>query len=103
MHRGILCIKTGTGGVMKKVAVIVTDRQQEALRMSVGLTLGDSKVSVFIMDSKIEPGEGNDLNLETLGDMDAEIFSNVPESGLTVLSTDEVARKLVEYDAVIPY
>lgn len=88
---------------MKKVAVIVTDRQQEALRMAVGLTLGDSKVSVFIMDHTVEPGEKNDLNIETLRDMDAEIFSNMPGSGLTVLSTDEVAGKLVEYDAVIPY
>ena len=88
---------------MKKVAVVVTDRQQEALRMAVGLTLADSKVSVFIMDHTIEPGEINDLNIETLHDMDAEIFSNVPGNGLTVLSTDEIARRLVEYDAVIPY
>ena len=88
---------------MKKVAVIVTDRQQEALRMAVGLTLADSKVSVFVMDNKVEPGESNDLNLETLRDMDAEIYSNVPDSGLQVISTDEIAGRLADYDAVIPY
>ena len=88
---------------MKKVAVIVTDRQQEALRMAVGLTLADSKVSVFIMDNKVEPGEINNLNMETLRDMDAEIYSNVPDSGLQVVSTDEIACRLADYDAVIPY
>lgn len=88
---------------MKKVAVIVTDRQQEALRMAVGLTLADSKVSVFVMDKKVEPGEINDLNMETLRDMDAEIYSNVPDSGLQVVSTEEIARMLADYDAVIPY
>jgi len=88
---------------MKKVAVIVTDRQQEALRMAVGLTLADGKVSVFIMDNKVEPGEMNDLNLETLRDMDAEIYSNVPDSRLQLVSTDEIASRLADYDAVIPY
>ncbi|MGD0281243.1 MAG: hypothetical protein ABSB95_02645 [Dissulfurispiraceae bacterium] len=87
----------------KKVAVIVTDRQQEALRMAVGLTLADNKVTVFVMDRALEPGEMTDLNLQTLGEMGAEIFSTMPGSGLQVLSDGEVARMLVEFDTVIPY
>jgi hypothetical protein len=87
----------------KKVAVIVTDRQQEALRMAVGLTLADNRVSVFIMGQALDTGEMSDLNIRSLAEMGAEIFSVIPVNGLMLLSTDEVARKLTEYDAVIPY
>jgi hypothetical protein len=87
----------------KKVAVIVTDRQQEALRMAVGLTLADNAVTVFVMAHPLEPGEMTDLNLQTLDEMGAEIFSTIPGNSLTLLSTDEVARMLVEFDTVIPY
>jgi len=87
----------------KKVAVIVRNRQHEALRMSVGLTLEDNAVSVFVMDKKLPSDENIDLNVETLGDMDAKIFSNNPENKFEQMTTDEVARALTEYDVVIPY
>jgi len=87
----------------KKVAVIVNDRQQEALRMAVGLTLADNLVTVFVMECALKPGDITDLNLQTLGEMHAKIFSTVSGNGLPLLSADEVARMLVEFDAVIPY
>jgi hypothetical protein len=87
----------------KKVAVIVRDRQHEALRMSVGLTLEDNAVSVFVIDKKLPSDENTDLNVETLGDMDAKIFSNNPENKFEQMTTEEIARALTEYDAVIPY
>ena len=89
--------------MVKKVAVIVRDRQHEALRMSVGLTLEDNAVSVFVMDKKLPSDENTDLNVETLGDMDAKIFSNNPENKFEQMTTEEIARALTEYDAVIPY
>lgn len=87
----------------KKVAVIVRDRQHEALRMSVGLTLEDNAVSVFVMDKKLPSDENIDLNVETLGDMDAKIFSNSPENKFEQMTTEEIARVLTECDVVIPY
>lgn len=87
----------------KKVAVLVRDRQHEALRMSVGLTLEDNAVSVFVMDKKLPSDENTDLNVETLGDMDAKIFSNNPENKFEQMTTEEIALSLMEYDAVIPY
>ncbi|MBF0558214.1 MAG: hypothetical protein HQL08_05490 [Nitrospirae bacterium] len=87
----------------KRVAVIVTDRQHEALRMAVGLTLADNRVSVFVMGRALEKGEMTDLNLQSLAEMGADIFSTMPVNGLLLLSTDEIARKLEGYDAVIPY
>lgn len=87
----------------KKVAVIVRDRQAEALRMSVGLTLADDEVNVFVMDRKLESDENIDLNVETLGDMDAKVFTNNPENKMEVMTTEQIAKALVNYDVVIPY
>ncbi|MBT9171240.1 MAG: hypothetical protein DDT18_01612 [Actinobacteria bacterium] len=71
--------------------------------MSVGLTLEDNAVSVFVMDKKLPSDENTDLNVETLGDMDAKIFSNNPENKFEQMTTEEIARALTEYDVVIPY
>lgn len=87
----------------KRIAVLVRDRQEEALRMAVGLTLADDEVNVFIMDRKLESNEANDLNVETLGDMDAKIFSNNPENKFEQMTTEEIAKAIVKYDVVIPY
>lgn len=87
----------------KKVAVLVRDRQHEALRMSVGLTLEDNAVSVFVMDKKLASDENVDLSVATLGDMDAKIFSNNPENKFEQMTTEEIAHALTEYDVVIPY
>lgn len=87
----------------KKIAVLVRDRQAEALRMSVGLTLADDEINVFVMDRKLESDEGIDLNVETLGDMDAKIFTNFPENKFEQMTTEEIAKALVGYDVVLPY
>jgi len=87
----------------KKIAVVVRNEQSEALRMAVGLTLADDEVNVFIMDKKLESDEGIDLNVETLKDMDAKIFSNNPENEFEQMSTEDIARALAGYDVVMPY
>jgi len=88
---------------MKKVAVLVIDNQHEGLRMAVGLTLEDNAVSVFVMDKKLASGDDIDLNVETLGDMDAKIYSNNPDNKFEQRTTEEVARVLPEFDVVIQY
>ena len=87
----------------KKIAVVVRERQAEALRMAVGLTLADDEVNVFIMDKKLESGEAMDLNIKTLNDMDVKIFTNNPENAFPQMTTEEVAKALAGYDTVIPY
>lgn len=87
----------------KKIAVLVRDRQAEALRMAVGLTLADDEVNVFVMDKRLESDENIDLNVETLGDMDAKIFSNNPENKFEQMTTEQIARALAGYDVIIPY
>ncbi len=87
----------------KRIAVLVRDRQDEALRMAVGLTLADDEVNVFIMDRKVASNEANDLNVETLGDMGTKIFSNTPENSFEQKTTEEIAKALAAYDVIIPY
>lgn len=87
----------------KKVAVIVRDRQHEALRMAVGLTLEDASVSVYVMDNKLASDENIDLNVETVGDMDGKIYSNNPENKFDQMTTEEIALAIAEADAVIAY
>lgn len=88
----------------KKIAVLVRDRQAEAMRMAVGLTLADDEISVFVMDKKVDMSDaGIALNVETLGDLDVKIYSNNPENQFEQMSTEDIARSLLKYDRVIPY
>ncbi len=88
----------------KKIAVLVRDRQGEALRMSVGITLMDDIVDVYVLDRKVEETEDNTLNIETMKDMEMNVYTNCKENGgLEYLSTEEIARKLLEYDHILPY
>jgi hypothetical protein len=90
-------------GDTKKIALIVTDRKHEAIRMSVGLTLADDEVNVFVMDNVLGSDEALDLNVETLQDMDGAFFTNHPDNPFEQKSTEEIAKKLTEYDIVLSY
>ena len=88
----------------KKVAVLVRDRQGEALRMSVGVTLMDDSIDVYVLDRKVESNDDNDLNIETIRDMGMKLATNTKENaGMDYLSSDELARKLLDYDHIIPF
>ena len=88
----------------KKIAVLVRDRQGESLRMAVGIILLDDKIDVYVLDRKIEKEGSNELYLETIVDMEMDAFSNVRENdGMEYLSAEEIARRLVDYDHVLPY
>ncbi len=88
----------------KKIGVLVRDRQGEALRMAVGITLMDDIVDVYVLDRKVEETEDNTLNIETMKDMEMNVYTNCKENeGLEYLSTEEIARKLLEYDHILPY
>jgi hypothetical protein len=88
----------------KKIAVMVRDRQAEAFRMAVGLTLEDDEVNVFVMDNKLDDSdEAVSLNVETCNDLDVKIYSNNPANNFEQMSTEDIARALVNYDTVLPY
>ena len=88
----------------KKIAVLVRNRQGEALRMSLGLTLLDDVVDVYVIGRKLENTGEDALHLETIKDMDMKIYTDCKENAdLEFVPTEEIARRLAEYDHVLPY
>ncbi len=88
----------------KKIAVLVRDRQGEALRMAVGLILLDDQIDVFVLDRKIEETEDNTMNIETMRELEMNLFSTSPDNpGMTLITPDELGETLLAYDHVVPY
>jgi hypothetical protein len=88
----------------KKIAILVRDRQGEGLRMGVGMMLADDLVTVFVLDRKVEDTENNMMNLETMNDMDIKTYTNFKgNENIEYLSTEEIAKKLLEFDNILPY
>lgn len=88
----------------KKIAVLVSDRQGEALRMSLGLTLADDAITVINIGAPIEANDDNNLNVESLQMMDCELFSvNEVDADFQPISMQLLPEKLLEFNHVIPY
>lgn len=90
----------------KKIAVIIRDRQGEALRMSGGLTLMDDETDIFLLDRKLDVNDPDvrkhmEELIEPLG---IKIYSNNKENEKAeYLSLEKIADKILEYDHVLPY
>lgn len=90
--------------MVKKIAVLTRDRQGEALRMALGMILMDDIIDVYILDRKVEGNEDTHLNIQTMKDMDMNVFTNCQDNtNLAYFETDELAQKLLDYDLVLPY
>lgn len=88
----------------KKIAVVVRDRQDEALRMAIGIILKDDIVEVYVLDRKVEINEQNQLYLETIQVLELQAYTNVKENNtMEYLPTEEIARQLLQYDHVLAY
>ncbi|MBF0345786.1 MAG: hypothetical protein HQL06_16345 [Nitrospirae bacterium] len=88
----------------KKIAVLVRDRQGEALRMSIGITVMDDIIDVFILDKKIVENEENSMNLEMIKDMGMNLCTNVKDyDDIAYVAAEEIGKKLTEYDNILAY
>jgi hypothetical protein len=88
----------------KKFAVLVTDRESEALRMSLGLLLLGDTVDVYVLDRKLEKTEDTALHLATMEEMEMKVYTNCRQNAkMEYLPTEEIARKLSHYDHILPY
>jgi hypothetical protein len=90
--------------VEKKIAILVRERQVEALRMSLGLILADDVVDVYVLDRKLQQTEEGAMHLETMLEMEMKFYTNCLENtGMEYLATAEIARRLPQYDNILPY
>ena len=93
----------------KKVAVLIKDknRQYEGFRTSLGLLLENHKVSMCVLDHEIDLTEEYMDYLEYIEEMNGERFSNVEENvkkhSFKKLTTEELAKRLVDFEIVIPF
>ena len=88
----------------KTIAVVVRERQDEALRMGLGITLCDDTIDIYVLDRKIEESEKNTRNLEVMEELEMDVFTNCNDNEkLKYLSTEEIAVKLLTYDSSILY
>ena len=89
---------------MKKIVVIVRDRQSEALRMGIGLTILNDRVDIFVLDRKLEESEDIRFNLQMARELGLKVFSNVRENPeMEYIPLREVADRLLQYDHILPY
>ena len=95
---------------MKKVAVVINDREQqyEGLRVSLGALLDGAKVSMVVLNHEIENmDEAFRDNMEFLKDMGGERISNhmanAEKYGFDHATLGEIARKLKTADLIIPF
>lgn len=88
----------------RKIAILVRDRQGEALRMALGLILMDDIVNVFLLDREFKLSEEDLTNKELMEEMDIVFFSNHEgNQGTEFVPTEDMALRLTGYDHVIPY
>jgi len=90
-------------GAGKKIAVIVRERQSEALRMALGISVLN-KVDVYIFDKKLAATDDILLNLQMIKEMKMGIYTNTAlNEGIEYISTENIAKKLLDYDNILPY
>ena len=88
----------------KKIAVVVRDRQDEAIRMSIGLTLMDDSVDVFMLNNKLIKTKQNALNIDTLEEMGVKVYSNIEgDAESNYEPVDLMAKDILSYDHILAY
>lgn len=96
------------------VALVVrrTENLTESLRSAIGLAMEDHRVSVFLIEAALDPLTGDPALgefLEMLDDLEGNLFASPPPEGdrrvpfVQYLDTVEIARRLPEFDLVIPF
>lgn len=90
----------------KKIAVIVRNRQSEAFRMSVGLTVLDDIIDVFITEP-VKDDKETLTQLEGVKEMKElgiiNLFTTVKETGFESITVEDMAGRLLEHDNILPY
>jgi hypothetical protein len=91
-------------GATKRIAMIVRDRQGEALRVAGGLTLVDDIIEVFVLDRKLDAADPEVARpLELVSELDLKVWSNAGQDGAEAITLEDLAKKLLEFDIVVPY
>ncbi len=87
----------------KKIAIIIRDRQSEALRMSIGLTILEDPVEIYLTKPLLKSGE-TEIQLEGIREMRIPVYSICSGDGeFENITVEEMARRLLASDNIIAY
>jgi hypothetical protein len=87
-----------------RIAVLVRERQGEALRVAAGLTLCDARVEVYVLDRPLAETAENAENLGLLAGLGVAVGTNSrSDPRLAYHSTAEIARRILACDHILPY
>ena len=88
----------------KSVAVLVRERQGEALRVAAGLTLKADRVEVYVLDRGIADTPEHRMYLGVLEEIGTRVATNCADNaGLEKLSNADLARRILACDIILPY
>jgi len=88
----------------KRIAVLIRDRESEALRMALGLTLVDDQVDVYVLGRRLAAADEDAMNLELMGEVGIKVYSDQQgDPYAQYRPAAEIARQLLDYDHVLPY
>lgn len=88
----------------KKIAIVIRDRQSEALRIAGGITVLDDTIDIFVLDRKVMADEDTTRNYGLCKELGLNMFTNNGDnSEMQYLSDEAIADKLLEYDIIDPY
>jgi len=88
----------------RKIAVLIRDRESEALRMALGLTLVDDQVDIYVLGRRLTGAEEDVMNLELMGEVGIHVYSDQQGDPYAQhRPAPDIARQLLEYDHVLPY
>jgi len=72
--------------------------------MSIGLTLMDDVVDVYVLSRKLDSADGTVANLETIKELELKLYSDQSDQDYAEhLPLEQIATRMTEYDHVLPY
>lgn len=88
---------------MRKIALLIRDRQAEAMRMGLGLTILNDRIDIYFTQ-KLESSIHLSPDLALIKELGLKVYTLTEENkGFEYLSPKDAAQRLLEYDIVLPY
>lgn len=96
---------------MKKIAVIIRDKESEALRMAIGLSILH-KVDIYILAKKINLTDEVLMNMEMIKELKLGIYTDNSfcyeqikqiNNNIKILTIEDIAKNLLKCDNILPY
>jgi hypothetical protein len=94
----------------RKIAFISRDssryRQSEFTRSALGLLLAGHVADMFIIDAELKKNDYINENIEWVVDSDGKVYSNNEKNAdknIEIVSLEEMAKKMLECDFIVPF